>query len=523
MKKIKLCMLPTILGIIFFYILNNVKCTYYTYKLNKNKNELNNLISRNNLKSVNNILLEEYSLQEKKILQLDHSENEFNKEKLNKIYLTKKFITSDIEFNQVASVPVSNYFNVQYYGSIYVGSTFQEMSVILDTGSNILWLSSESCTTCRNFTSKFVPEKSTSYSNLNISKNITYAIGFVNGSLVKDSIYMSKSSLSSNTFEYYMGVSQFKFLLVNDEQFLEGTISDGVLGLGIDVEGDTSNSLIQSLYQQGQISHPFFSFYLTDSKRGSRLYLGDIRENFYLEQVFDKMNYCTVKGDSRYWECEIEKLSFKPSYTEDQTNITDVPIISMSKVIFDTGTSFLIIPVTDFIFLLPQFTKKAKDNRCGVTPLMQLICMCDSPKDFDDITITLNHVLASNQKFTIKMENLIEYYPTLSFPCRFELLIDIFMMDSWILGDSVLRDTLITFDMQNRQVGWVQEIDRVSDSFILSQNQIDDGRKENDLIWYIAAIVIVVGISAFVIRMATMYARSSQNISRDPLLSQQNN
>jgi hypothetical protein len=492
-------------------------------KLIKIKKEIHNNISTNLMGPVNNILLEEYSSQEKNILHLHHSENESNKEKLNKMFQTKTFIATNTELEQVVSVPVSNYFNVQYFGNIFVGSEFQEMSVILDTGSNILWVSSESCETCRNFTTKFVPEKSTSFSNLNVSKNITYAIGYVNGSLVQDSVFMSKNLLASNKFEYTMGVNQFKFLLVNDEQFLEGTISDGVLGLGIDFEGDTSNSLIQSLYQQGQISHPYFSFYLTDSKRGSRLYIGDIRENTYLAPVFDKMNYCTVKGDSRYWECAVENLSFKPSSSEGNIgNITHVPSISMSKVIFDTGTSFLIIPVTDFVFLLPQFTKKAKDNRCGVTPLMQLICMCDSPKDFDDITLTLNHVLASDQKFTIKMENLIEYYPTLSFPCRFELLVDIFMLDSWILGDSVLRDSLITFDMQNRQVGWVQEIDRISDSFIVSQNQNEEGRKESDLIWYIIAAVFVLGLSFFIIRMATMYARSSANIPREPLVNQQN-
>lgn len=38
-----------------------------------------------------------------------------------------------------------NYYNVQYYGKLYVGSLKSEMELIFDTGSSWLWLPSKDC------------------------------------------------------------------------------------------------------------------------------------------------------------------------------------------------------------------------------------------------------------------------------------------------------------------------------------------------------------------------------------------
>lgn len=38
-----------------------------------------------------------------------------------------------------------NYYNVQYYGKLYVGSEETEMQLIFDTGSSWLWLPTKEC------------------------------------------------------------------------------------------------------------------------------------------------------------------------------------------------------------------------------------------------------------------------------------------------------------------------------------------------------------------------------------------
>jgi hypothetical protein len=196
-----------------------------------------------------------------------------------------------------------------------------------------------------------------------------------------------------------------------------------------------------------------------------------------------------------------------------------------SKVIFDTGTSYLIIPANDFIFLLPNFINSAVDGKCGITPYMQFICKCNSPKDFDDIEIHFG-----GSKLIIDSENLIEYYPTLKFQCRFEILIDIVMMDAWILGDTVLRNSLITFDIDQRKIGWIQNIDKVSDSLILNQTVVQSGynnvdsNKGDNYTWYILVGVLVLSLSYLIFRAANSLAirssQSPQQVSQVPLNAQ---
>ena len=57
--------------------------------------------------------------------------------------------------NQTSIIVLNNFQNVQYFGNLFVGSERQKLSIIFDSGSNILWLPSKDCLTCREFSSKF--------------------------------------------------------------------------------------------------------------------------------------------------------------------------------------------------------------------------------------------------------------------------------------------------------------------------------------------------------------------------------
>jgi cathepsin E len=388
---------------------------------------------------------------------------------------------------KVAVMPLLNYFDIQYYGFIYVGSTRQPLSVIFDTGSNILWLESNECTLCRNHTNKFNPSLSKTFINSGVNKNITYAIGFVNGTLVQDSVHLDEE----------ISVDGLNFLIVNYENQLAGTIADGVLGLGIENEGDEKNSLIYSLYKQGKISSPSFTFYLTETKRDSRLYIGDITENQYLSDIFRKMKHVPVNTRSHYWESDLMSFTL---YSHNKT-IPNMTYSSTSKVIFDTGTSFLIIPAVDFINIIPAITSKAIDNKCAITPYLQVVCKCLSPIGFSDIDLEI-----SGQTFHIKTENLIEFYPTLDYQCRFEILIDIFIMDSWIIGDNVLRYTLLTFDMNKRTIGYIQDLPRIDDEDIKGVVHEEETKKTSRIDYLIYGVCVLVAIFVIYLFYKCFYA-----------------
>lgn len=67
-------------------------------------------------------------------------------------------------------ITLHNYKNVQYFGSIFVGSNKQEITVIFDTGSNLLWIPSKGVK--KSYGHTFNPTESISLKNLTEYKSI---------------------------------------------------------------------------------------------------------------------------------------------------------------------------------------------------------------------------------------------------------------------------------------------------------------------------------------------------------------
>jgi hypothetical protein len=216
-------------------------------------------------------------------------------------------------------------------------------------------------------------------------------------------------------------------------------VADGVLGLGVDTEGDPYNSFILQLYNQGLISAPKFSFYLTEDNSDSRLIIGDIAESKQLEEISKNMGFCNVRQNSLYWECSMKTI-----------NINNKQHLLNTKVIFDTGTSFTIIPVNDFKVIKEEFLDKANAT-CALTFMNQLVCQCQNPKIFPDINLMIN-----GYSLNIDNSQLISYEPIYEYQCRFQILIDLNLFDSWILGDNALRGVLLTYDMENKRVSFIK-------------------------------------------------------------------
>jgi hypothetical protein len=81
----------------------------------------------------------------------------------------------------------------------------------------------------------------------------------------------------------------------------------------------------------------------------------------------------------------------------------------------------------------------------------QLVCKCDTPDDFPNIKLSIG-----NNPFEIQTKELIEFSPYTSYQCRLKILIDVETEDTWKLGTSVLKDSLLSFDVAKRKVGYIQ-------------------------------------------------------------------
>ena len=406
--------------------------------------------------------------------------------------ISKNLIESEKENNPTFTmIKLYNYKDVQYSGNIYVGTPYNKFTVIYDTGSNLFWLPSVNCTfKCRNSTNKYNPKLSSTSEDMHIKKNISYAKGYIKGRLYKEKIYLNKKSKFSSLYSKELSLDNYKLIAVYKEKYLLfHTIFDGIVGLGINDEGDINNSLIKSLYNQGKISAPSFSFYLLSNKDQkfenniSRLYIGNILENDYINNLFkNKTKFCYLPGKNYYWICETIKLEIK----EEKLNITEA-INTYSGVIFDTGTSYTIVPKKDVQFIMDYFNKTL-GKKCFVTPLHQIKCQCNSTKEFGNIKIYFD----KKNYYQINLEDLIEYNKNYRYQCSFQMLVDRIDFGIWVIGDSALRSSLITFNMLERKISFVQNINKIIDDNKLAKSIFNNNNKSwisNNLSWILNVLV----------------------------------
>ena len=423
----------------------------------------------------------------------------FSSSETNKTNFSKNLMEPENKKNPIfTKLDLINFKDVQYSGDIYVGTPYNKYSVIYDMGSNLFWLPSINCTLkCRNDTNRYNPELSSTSQNLHIKKNISYAKGYIKGSLYKEKVCLNKKSVFSFLYNKELTVDNYKLIAVYKEKYLFKTIFDGIVGLGINDEGDINNSLIKLLYEQNKISKPSFSFYLFSNKNNntndiSRLYIGDILENDYIYNVFkDKIKYCYLPDKNEYWLCESNKLKFELKENNINNNSSKTKIVtSKSAVIFDTGTSFTIIPKNDSQYIMDYFNYTL-GKKCFLTKYHQIFCQCNSEKDFGNIKIYFDE----NNYYQINFEDLIKYNKSFTYQCHFQMMVDKIDFGAWVIGDSSLRASLITFNMQERKISFIQNINKtIEDNKIAKSILINQSWISNSMFW-----ILIIGVILLII------------------------
>ena len=142
--------------------------------------------------------------------------------------------------------------------------------------------------------------------------------------------------------------------------------------------------MIRQLYDNKIISSPSFGLYLSKISSQSRLIIGHIWDSRQFNHLIDKMQSCLVDIGSDIWQCSMQTVSI------NNKNLT-----INSNVIFDSGASFIVIPLNDFKVIKNE---TIGNNTCAINTINQLVCQCESSLMFSDIilnfknnTITLNH------------------------------------------------------------------------------------------------------------------------------------
>jgi len=237
-----------------------------------------------------------------------------------------------------------------------------------------------------------------------------------------------------------MKANNTNFLLVNNENGFENFQAEGIIGLNLD-NTPIKKNIIYRLYEQNQISSPRFSLFLS-SVSDSRLYIGDYSQNTAISGFYRQMHFCAVDRKSTNWSCNINAVEVnKKSFSIE------------SKFTLDSGISYLIIPISDFKIIKKQIIEETNSD-CIFNENHQLLCRCASPDIFPNL-----HLKTEGGSFEIKLNKLIDFYPKMTYSCRFEVFVDMNNYDNWVFGANVMKDTLFSFDIATRKIGFYQNPD----------------------------------------------------------------
>ncbi|KAI6176056.1 Peptidase A1 domain-containing protein [Aphelenchoides bicaudatus] len=220
--------------------------------------------------------------------------------------------------------------NLEYKGTVSIGTPPQVFEVIMDTGSDVFWLPRVGCRSsgpdvhsCLSGQGLYDPSKSSTANNLNQRLQIQYGTGSASGQYFSDE--MSFGDANGNH------VSVGKVTLGAASQM---TFSDeGILGLSFSQRGDPT-PIFELAVQRGVFSQPVFSVYLADCDSDECENGGIIKfGGSDISHCNAVIGTAQVVGQTPYWLFEVSGIT-----------VGGRTISTSTKAIVDTGTSIIAGP-----------------------------------------------------------------------------------------------------------------------------------------------------------------------------------
>ncbi|KAL0092305.1 secreted aspartyl protease [Phycomyces blakesleeanus] len=289
-----------------------------------------------------------------------------------------RFINSPTTF-ATGTVPMTDYlYDVEYYGTVKVGTPAQSLKLDFDTGSADLWFASTLCTNCGSTQTKFDSTKSSTY----VSSTKTWSISYGDGSSASgvvgfDTVNLGGLSITGQGIE-----------LAKKEAaaFQSGPI-DGLLGLAFDtiITATGVKTPMDNLISQGLITSPVFGVYLgrqTTDGAGEYVFGG-----YNSNHINGALTTVPVDSSDGFW-----------TITASAGTAGTTSLGSFSGIL-DTGTSLMLFTNTMAAKVAKAYG--ATDNYDGTYTIK-----CDT-SSFSPLTFTI-----AGTKFSIPAADLVYYRGT---------------------------------------------------------------------------------------------------------------
>jgi len=320
-----------------------------------------------------------------------------------------------------AEVKLQDFRNVQYYGTVQLGTPTKDFKVLFDTGSSNLWVPSSTCTNCAFWKSKYNPSESSTYRANGTDFKIKYGTGSMKGFVVND--VLTIGSLQCD----------LDFAIATNEPgaTFKAAKFDGIFGLGwpsIAVDGIVPP--MQHLHNAGLLDEYMFGFYLQDNKKKQ----GVLTLGGY-DRTKAKVVQWTPVSEENYWSVNMQKMTFG-----------GISATSVTWAIMDSGTSLIVGPKADVAVVA---------GLMGATEVMSGMYSVSCSSDLPDMEVTLG---SGSDAITLVVKGEDLRMKICVFYVICQCILGIAGMDLpkplWILGDVVMRDYYTIFDIGNARIGF---------------------------------------------------------------------
>ena len=381
--------------------------------------------------------------------------NEFNFSLIKNKFLnkTKTFISKgDIIINE----------NVLYYTTVKIGSKKQEFNLLLDTGSQIIWVARIGSNDSYPIKNHFDPTSSTSCKETKLSFKMKYGSGNCTGYYYKDYF----NYINNKDFQIYFGVANQTYFDVDD--------MDGIIGLGHYYNNKTL-SFINMLKSSGVTDSLSFSFKFgntVNENSNGNLYIG--RHEDFSSSNTANCPLVTSGNYIFYWVCQVDGLSIKNSNIEIKSK-------RKYNIIFDTGSNFIILPLEYINDLKDDLYKLGCEVASDLN--VNMILICPKNNNLPDFKLTINgYILTLSSKYTF-FEN--KKYPNILFSY-----IIFQKTDYYIIGSPFFCAFHTLFDQEKDQLQFYSE----NKEYI-----------EKEINWTLIIILIIISVIICIIIIYLVY------------------
>lgn len=321
-------------------------------------------------------------------------------------------------------IPLSNYYDSQYYGIIEIGTPAQKFDVVFDTATANLWVPSHSCKSAAcELKTGYDSSQSTTYLSDGSPFSVHYGTAVVQGIISKDTVNIGG-------------------ILIPEQEFGEGTKVfgavfreahfDGIFGLGFDnIAAGGMASPLTNMVADKSLYRPMFSLWLNGTEEGDRsgeLILGGVdRSRFEGEVSFAPV---IRKG---YWEVTLQRVS-----------VGSEKMAMRRPAAIATGSTLIIAPEDDAHRIHRALRMAKTDDGRHVIP-------CGEVASLPSISFSIG---GANLTLTPN-----DYIINWHGDCMSAIIGHDIQSPTgpiWVLGTTFLRPFYTIFDMARRRVGFAK-------------------------------------------------------------------